>query len=46
MAIRDPSDLHEDEVAGRFAALVIGGIAAFLAICVLLVVLYAHGFPI
>jgi hypothetical protein len=46
MAIRDPSDLHEDQKAARAAGLVIGGIVLLLAIALFLVVLYSRGYPI
>ncbi len=46
MINRDPADQRDDRVAGRVAAMVIGGIAALLAIAILLIVLYAHGYPI
>ena len=46
MIDRSPSDRHDDRVAGQAAVMVIGGIAALLAIALLLVVLYAHGYPI
>jgi hypothetical protein len=41
-----PSDRRDDRVAGQAAASVIGGIALLLAIAILLVVLYAHGYSV
>jgi hypothetical protein len=41
-----PSDREEDYLALRRAAMVIGGIAAVLVIAIVLVVFYAHGYPI
>jgi hypothetical protein len=46
MAIRDPSDLHEDQKAARAAGMVIAGITLLLAVALFLVVLYSHGYPI
>ena len=41
-----PTDRDEDDLALQRAAMVIGGIAALLAIAIVLVVFYAHGYAI
>lgn len=46
MIERNPSDRHDDTVAAQTGALVIAGIVAILAIGLVLVVLYANGYPI